>query len=74
MPWFWRTPEAKMQERVLEVNPVWLSVEDRLAKMAKSQLELNRQAEEIKSITTSIVITFGISEKTTEIQNERRPC
>jgi hypothetical protein len=56
-----------------EVNPVWLSVEDRLVKMVKSQLELNRQSEEIKSITTSITITLGISEKTTEILKRLAP-
>ena len=48
---------------VQEVKPVWLSVEDRLAQIARSQSELNNQAVEIKIITSSIVKALGLPDR-----------
>ena len=53
--WLRRRTERIKEEIVEEVRPVWLSVEERLAQIALSQSELNRQAIEIKIITSSIV-------------------
>jgi hypothetical protein len=58
---------------VQEVKPVWLSVEDRLAQIARSQSELNNQAVEIKIITSSIVKALGLPDETAEVLKELTP-
>jgi uncharacterized phage infection (PIP) family protein YhgE len=52
---------------------VWLSVEDRLAQIARSQSELNNQAVEIKIITSSIVKALGLPDETAEVLKELTP-
>jgi uncharacterized phage infection (PIP) family protein YhgE len=68
--WFWRTSEEISEgikdEIALELKPEWLSVEDRLMEIVKSEAELNRQAHEIKNIASSIVQTVAASDKATE--------
>jgi uncharacterized phage infection (PIP) family protein YhgE len=65
--WFRSRSEKIKQEIVEEVRPVWLSVEDRLVQIARSQSELNRQAAEIKIITTSIVKALGLPDETADV-------
>jgi uncharacterized phage infection (PIP) family protein YhgE len=71
--WLRRRTERIKEEIVEEVRPVWLSVEERLAQIALSQSELNRQAIEIKIITSSIVQALGLPDKTAEFLKELTP-
>lgn len=77
MVWFWRTteeiPEELKEETALELRPEWVSVEDRLIEIVKSEAELNRQALEIKDIASSIVQRLGASDKATEVLKELSP-
>jgi hypothetical protein len=71
--WFRRRTERIKEAIVQEVKPVWLSVEDRLAQIARSQSELNNQAVEIKIITSSIVKALGLPDETAEVLKELTP-
>jgi hypothetical protein len=73
LAWFQRRTEQLKEEIVEEVKPVWLSVEDRLAQIARSQSELNRQATEIKIITTFIVKALGLPDETADVLRELTP-
>jgi hypothetical protein len=73
LAWFQRRTEQLQKEIVGEVKPVWLSVEDRLAQIARSQSELNKQATEIKIITTSIVKALGLPDETADVLRELTP-
>lgn len=68
MAWFRRRRDERIKEEIVEeVRPVWLSVEDRLVQIERSQTELNRQAAEIKIITTSIVKALGFPDETADV-------
>jgi hypothetical protein len=67
MVWLARTPVNARQAAVAEAKPVSLSVEERLVQIERSQIELNRQAQEIKSIARSIVQELGLQEGISEI-------
>ena len=71
--WFRRRAEKIREEIVDEVKPVWLSVEDRLAQIARTQSELNTQAAEIKIITSSIVKALSLPNETAEALKELTP-
>jgi hypothetical protein len=71
--WFRRRSEKIKDEIVGEVKPVWLSVEDRLAQIARSQTELNEQAAEIKIITSSIVTALSLPDETVAVLKELTP-
>ena len=71
--WFRSRTERIKEAIVQEVKPVWLSVEDRLAQIARSQSELNNQAVEIKIITSSIVKALGLPDETAEVLKELTP-
>jgi uncharacterized phage infection (PIP) family protein YhgE len=71
--WLRRRIERIKEEVVEEVRPVWLSVEDRLAQIARSQSELSKQAIEIKIITSSIVKALGLPDGTAEVLKELTP-
>jgi archaellum component FlaC len=71
--WFRRRSERIKEEIVKEVKPVWLSVEDRLTQIARSQSELSEQAVEIKIITSSIVKALGLPDETAEVLKELTP-
>jgi hypothetical protein len=71
--WFLRRTDKIREEIVEEVKPVWLSVEDRLAQIARTQSELNTQAAEIKIITSSIVKALSLPNETAEALKELTP-
>jgi hypothetical protein len=75
--WFWRTTEEiseEIKEEIaLELKPEWVSVDDRLIEIVKSEAELNRQAHEIKDIASAIVQRLGVSDKVTEVLKELSP-
>ena len=72
-PWFQRRSEKIKVEVVEAVKPVWLSFEDRLAQIARSQQELNTQAAGIKIIASSIVTALGLPDQTAEVLKELTP-
>jgi uncharacterized phage infection (PIP) family protein YhgE len=71
--WFRRRSQKIKDEVVEDVKPNWLSVEDRLEQIARSQTELNKQAVEIKIITSSIVTALGIPDEAAEVLKELTP-
>ena len=77
MVWFWRATDEISEEInheiALELKPEWVSVEDRLIEIVKSEAELHRQAHEIKDIASAIVQRLGVSDKATEVLQELGP-
>jgi hypothetical protein len=73
MTWLARTSGKAREEVAGGAQPVCPSVEDRLDQIARSQAELNRQAEEIKGIATSIVQELGIHEGAVAVLHKLSP-
>ena len=70
MAWLGRKSDREKEGDIEDVKPVWLSVEERIVQIAKSQTELNRQAQEIKNIASSIVQELGSQEGAAVILQE----
>ncbi len=73
LEWLWGRSTAIKNEIVDEVKPVWLSVEDRLEQIARSEAELKKEADDIKKIASSIVRTLGIADNSTRILKDLAP-
>jgi hypothetical protein len=73
MGWLGRKSDAERERDADAVHPVLLSVEERLIQIARSQTELNRQAQEIKNIASSIVQELGIQDGAAEILKTLAP-
>jgi chromosome segregation ATPase len=73
MAWLGRKSDEERKKGIEGVKPVLLSVEERLVQIARSQTELNRQAEEIKNIASSIIQELGVQEGVAEILKKLSP-
>ena len=71
--WLTRNSAAIRNEIAVEVKPVWLSVEERLTQIARSEEELKKEADDMKDIASSIVRTLVTTDDAAQILKHLAP-